>query len=177
MIPLLAAEGQGNITRMEWMPAVTALVVFSIFFLVLRVAVWPKILKGLEDRDNKIRTEIESAEEAREQAKAALAEYQESLSEARQQANEMVSKARSDAKSAAAELRAQNEAELNDLKQRATREIDLARQAAVKKLHAETAALAADIAGKILKREINANDQQRLIDESLGELTSTGSTE
>ena len=162
---------------MQWMPAVTALVVFSIFFLVLRVAVWPKILKGLEDRDDKIRTEIESAEEAREQAKAALAEYQQSLAEARQHANELVAKAKADAKSAAAELRARNEVELTELKQRATREIDLARQAAVKRLHEETASLAADIAGKILKREINANDQQRLIDESLGELTSTGSAD
>ncbi len=43
-------------------------------------------------------------------------------------------------------------------------------RAAITDLHAEAASLAADIAGRILKREISSEDQQRLVDESLGEL-------
>ena len=48
---------------------------------------------------------------------------------------------------------------------------DAARQAAVNEIHAEASNLAAAIAGKILKREINAGDQQRLVEESLQELS------
>ena len=123
MLTVLAAEG-GNPVSVQLMPLLTAIVVFVIAFLVLKVAVWPKITKGLDDRDRKIRDEIRSAEEAREQAKAALAEYQRNLASAREEATRMIAQARTDAKAAAEELRSRNEAELADLKARATREIE-----------------------------------------------------
>ena len=158
----------------NWLPGATTLLVFMIAFGFLYVKVWPPIVKGLEDRQRKIREEIEAAEEARAQANAALEEYERNLTEAHQEAADMIAQAKSDARAAADELRARNETELNDMKQRATREIENAKRKAIVELHAETATLAADIAAKILKREINVQDQQRLIEESLQEMTSAG---
>ena len=160
----------------NWLPAVTALVVFLLAFGFLYVKVWPKIAQGLEDRENKIRHEIESAEQAREQAKAALAEYERSLASAREEANAMIVKAKADAKAAGEQLRARNEADLMEMKQRATREIDSAKAAAIGELHTQATMLATDIAGKILAREITAEDQQRLINESLDELGTASRT-
>ena len=176
---LLAAEEaveQGvehvEVMAANWLPAVTALVVFLIAFGFLYVKVWPQIVKGLDDRQRKIRQEIDTAEEAREQAKAALAEYERELASARDEANQMIARAKIGAQAAAQELRSRNEAELAELKQRAAREIESAKRSAISELHAEAATLAADIASKILQREISAEDQQRLIDDSLRELTS-----
>lgn len=160
----------------NWLPAVTALVVFLLAFGFLYMKVWPKIVQGLEDRENKIRQEIESAEQAREQAKAALAEYERSLASAREEANAMIVKAKADAKEAGAQLRARNEIELTELKQRAARDIDTAKAAAIGELHTQAAMLATDIAGKILARAMTAEDQQRLINESLDELGATSRT-
>ncbi len=179
---LAAQEAAGNdvehapVMALNWLPAVTSMVVFLLAFGFLYVKVWPMITKGLEDRQNKIRQEIKSAEEAREQAKGALAEYQRELAGARREAGEMIAKAKGDAKAAAAELRATNESELADMKQRATRELQTAKRAAITELHAEAATLAAEIAGKILKREISVEDQQRLVDESLQELATAQDT-
>src|SRR5262245_38230110 len=125
----------------NWLPGVTALVVFAIAFAVLAIWVWPKIAKGLDDRDRKIREEIEAAEEAREQAKEALAEYQQSLASAREEANRMIAQAKSDAKAAAEELRASNQTELAEMKQRATREIESAKQAAINEIYNEASGL------------------------------------
>ncbi len=160
----------------NWLPAVTALVVFLLAFGFLYMKVWPKIAQGLEDRENKIRQEIESAEQAREQAKAALAEYERSLASAREEANAMIVKAKADAKAAGEQLRTRNEADLVEMKLRATREIDSAKAAAIGELHTQAAMLAADIAAKILPRELTAQDQQRLINESLDELGTAGRT-
>ena len=160
----------------NWLPAVTALVVFLLAFGFLYMKVWPKIVQGLEDRENKIRREIESAEQAREQAKAALAEYERSLASAREEANAMIVKAKADAKAAGEQLRAHNEAHLVEMKLRATRDIDSAKAAAIGELHTQAAMLAADIAGKIIAREITAEDQQRLINESLDELGTASRT-
>ena len=154
----------------NWLPAVTALVVFLLAFGFLYMKVWPKIVQGLEDRENKIRQEIESAEQAREQAKAALAEYERSLASAREEANAMIVKAKADAKAAGEQLRARNEADLIEMKQRAARDIESAKAAAIGELHRQAVMLATDIAGKILSHEMTAQDQQRLINESLDEL-------
>ena len=74
----------------NWMPGVTALVVFLLSFGFLAVKVWPPIVKGLDDRQRKILEEIEAAEKAREEANQALAQYQESLAEGRKEAAEML---------------------------------------------------------------------------------------
>ena len=175
MTLLLAADTETAVEHAEVMalnllPAITSMVVFLLAFGFLYLKVWPKILGGLEDRDQKIRQEIANAEEAREKANAALAEYERELASARQEANDLIAQARADAKAVATELRDRNEAELTEMKQRAIRELETAKRAAITELHAETAMLAADIAGRILKREISAADQQRLVEESLGEL-------
>lgn len=159
-----------DVMALNWLPAATSLVVFLVAFGFLYVKVWPKIIQGLDDRDRKIRQEIQAAEDARRHAGEALARYEESLANARKEAGEMITRAKAVASAAAQELTTRNEAQLADMKQRATREIESAKRAAIAELHAETATLATEIAGKILKREISAADQQRLIDESLGEL-------
>jgi len=175
MTLLLAADTETAVEHAEVMalnllPAITSMVVFLLAFGFLYLKVWPKILKGLDDRDQKIRQEIANAEAAREKANAALAEYEKELASARHEANELIAQARADAKAVAKDLRDRNEVELVEMKQRATRDLESAKRAAITELHAESASLAADIAARILKREISADDQQRLVDESLGEL-------
>jgi F-type H+-transporting ATPase subunit b len=169
MFHLLAAEG-GSPVDPKLVPAITSIVVFVVFFLILRATVWPKIVGGLNDRAAKIRGEIEAAEQAREEAKAAQDEYRLALADARKEAGEMISRAKADAKSAADELRKRNEAELTEMKQRAGEDINSAKLAAIKDLHLEAASLATALAGKILQREISVEDQQRLVEESLREL-------
>lgn len=168
------AEHAGVLDIGNWLPGVTALVVFLIAFAILGTQVWPKITKALDDRENKIRDEIKSAEEAREQAKAALAEYERSLAKAREEANAMINKAKADAKATGEELRARSAAELAEMKLRASKDIEAAKQAAISAIYAEAASLGVSIAGKILHREINARDQQHLVDASLQELVKTG---
>ena len=58
----------------------TTVVVFVLFLLLAMKFVWPHILKGLDQRDQKLRDDLEGADEARKQAKAALAEYEQELS-------------------------------------------------------------------------------------------------
>jgi F-type H+-transporting ATPase subunit b len=154
----------------NYLPGITALVVFAIAFGFLGVFVWPKITKALDDRDRKIRDEIAAAEAARQEAEAAQAKYQAEIAKAQEAAHQMIAKAKADAKAVADDLRARNETELADMKQRATREIEGAKQNAINALHAEASNLAVSIAGKILQREINPRDQQFLMEESIKEL-------
>ncbi len=170
---LLAAEGAGNPVSFEILPAVTAFVVFGLAFGILSVFVWPKIATALDERNAKIVGEIKAAEEARAAAKGAQAEFERQLANAREEAANMIKQARADAQRVADELKARNEQELAERVARANADIESARKAAVAELHAQSAALALDVASKILRRQVNEQDNGRLVQESLSELASS----
>jgi F-type H+-transporting ATPase subunit b len=170
MIPFIASEASASPVDVQLLTLGTTIVVFVIFLILAAIFVWPHILKGLDQREQKLRDDLDSAEEARIQAKAALVEYEAELQKARTEAGEMIAKARQDAKAAAEELRANNTRELAEMKNAATADINAAKKAAIGELHTEASSLAVAIAGRILDREISAEDQQTLLSESLAEL-------
>lgn len=151
-------------------PAIVSLIVFSLVFAILATQVWPRISRGLEERANKIRDEIASAESSRKQAKEALEQYEKSLADARAEAHRMLEKTKAEQQAMAEELKAKAAAELGAMKDRARQDIESAKAAALAEIYEKAANAATAIAGKILQREVNARDQQRLIQEALGEL-------
>ncbi len=151
-------------------PMIVSLVVFGLVFAVLATTAWPKIVKGLKDREDKIRDEIEAAEMAQKQARQALQDYESSLAKARTDAQKLLDDTKLQQQALAADLKAKADVELNAMREKAKRDIESAKRAALNEIYDEAANLATAMATKILKREINAGDQQRLVQESLTEL-------
>src|SRR5260221_548762 len=60
--------------------------------------------------------------------------------------------------------------EADEMIERAKREIAMARDEAVRALYERTLDLATDVAGKIVRRQINAQDHRALLDEALAEM-------
>lgn len=150
--------------------AATALVIFCVVLAVLALKVWPVISKGLDDRATKIRSEIEAAEQAQKQAKAALEQYQRNLDEARAEAQKMLTDAKAQQQAIAADLKAKSDLELAAMRDKARRDIETAKRAALTEIYAEASTLATSIAAKILQREVGQHDQQRLVEQSLKEM-------
>lgn len=158
-----------------WLSAiqfVSAIVVFLIVFFVLAKIAWPKILGGLEDREKKIRSEIFAAEEARKAAQTAQQQFAKEIAEAKAEATRMIDQTRAEQSRLAADLKIRAEAELTELRENANRSIEAAKRAAISEIYAEAATLATTVAGKILKREVNVNDQRHLVEETMNEVSS-----
>ncbi len=168
---LLLAEVQ--LIQPALLPPITAWAVFLVVFLILWKKVWPTVSTALEDRNNKIVSEIEAAEQARKDAKAAQAEFERKLGEAQQQATLMIRQAQAEALRAGEELRSKIETELSERQRRAAEEIEAARRSAVATLEAQAADLAVAVASRILQREINAGDQRALINDSIRQLATS----
>lgn len=149
---------------------VTALVVFAAAAGFLGAVVWPKLTVALDERANKIRSEIAAAEEARRQAREALHEYESNLAQARAEAQKMLEDTRAQQAALAAELKSKADAELGAMRDKARLEIETAKKQALAEIYAESVTLATAMAGKILQREVTVADQQRLMDESLAEM-------
>ena len=165
---LTLAAGPLDVTLVD---IIVAIVVFAIFFTLCRVLVWPKVVGGLDERTAKIRHEIDAAEKARHEAESAQRKFELKLREAQEEATRTIAEAQATARKVSEELRAKNDAELSDMKARALADITSAREAAVKELNDHAVALAATMASKILRREVSAADQSRLVSESLAELS------
>jgi F-type H+-transporting ATPase subunit b len=151
---------------------VTAIVIFLIVAGIASTMIWPKIVAGLDERNEKIVGEIAAAEDARKQAKEALDEYEKNLASARAESQKMIEETRASQGALAAQLKATADAELSAMREKAINEIESAKKQALNELYNESVNLATVMAGKILAREVTVDDQQKLMDESLAEMKS-----
>jgi F-type H+-transporting ATPase subunit b len=175
MSPALAlaaetGEKESNVFAGTPVQSIAAVIVFLILFALLYRAAWGPILKGLQDRESKIKGDLERAEEAAEQAAETLKQYQASLAKAHEQAQQIIDKGHNDAQRVAEQIQEQVQTQINQMKQRAEQEIRAAKEQALAEVYTQTASLATAVAGKILLREVKPQDQQRLVEESIREL-------
>ncbi len=150
--------------------AAAAAIVFIVVLVVLKKAAWGKILEGLQDREKKIRKDLMDAQTAAEKADETLKQYQAKLDKAQAEARSIIEQSRTEAQQLASQMKQKAQDEATHLRQRAESEIVAAKEQAVAQIYAETATLATNVAGRILKREITETDQRQLVDDALGEL-------
>jgi F-type H+-transporting ATPase subunit b len=166
VIPPLSGEGAGQ----TYAQAVWVMIIFVILLAILYPTAWKNVLAGLKKREDKIRGDIIAAEAARAKAELSLQEYTAQLTAAEQKAREMIGAATTDAERIAANIRLQAQQESEVIKEKATKDIDAARRQALQEIYAQAAELSTGIAAKILRRNLNADDQRDLVNQSLEQL-------
>lgn len=167
-----AKEGGDELTNSELNLGtfLFTIAVFICLLIVLRATAWKPILTGLKTREAAIRDSVEAAKRAREEAERSTRELEARMAEAQRQASLQMTQAKADAVKVAEGIRVQAEAEATQLKDRTLREIDAAKQQALTDINNHAAELGTAVARRILQRDVSANDQQRLVEESLAEL-------
>jgi len=163
-------EGTPDVFSGTWITPILTLAVFVVLLAVLGKWAWGPILSGLQKREEHIRQSIEEAEKARADGEKALAEYKEKLAEAQGEAQAIIDKGRADAVALADELKQKAQEEGQHLRAQAARDISSAKDQALKEMYDQSVNLAADIAGRIIHKELNAEDHRELLQESLNKL-------
>ncbi len=167
------AEKKGPL-NLVYGEAIWNLIIFLIVLGILAKFVFPAIRDGLKAREEKLEGDLTAAEQAKAEAEASVEEYKAKIAEAQKEAQAVIDEAKKTAEQVAMKLKSDAEADIVKMKERAEAEITSAKDAALSEVYAQTAELSTQIAGRILKREINAADQQQLVSDSLAELTKTG---
>ncbi|HEX3358522.1 MAG TPA: F0F1 ATP synthase subunit B [Tepidisphaeraceae bacterium] len=150
--------------------AMWVIIIFIIMLAVLYPTAWRNVLEGLKKREQRIRGDIADAEAARVKAEGTLKDYTAQLASAEAKTREMISAAATQGEKLATQIRMQAQQEAEQIKERATKEIEAARDAAVREVYDQAANLSTMIAEKIIRRNLNAADQQDLVAESLKQL-------
>jgi F-type H+-transporting ATPase subunit b len=144
-----------------------SVVSFGILLIILYKYGLPPILGLLEEREQRIKTDLDRAEQARREAEAKLADYELRLKQAQAEAQSILEEARLEAQRQAEESQKRSEqqaaAMIRDAQDEMAREGGRLRDA----LRAETVGLVMAVAEQILARRLTADDDRRLIDEAL----------
>jgi F-type H+-transporting ATPase subunit b len=122
-------------------------------------------VKNMENaREDRIRTDLESAERAKAEGEASLAQYRSQLGDARSEAQRIVDEARQSAETVRKDLVARAEADANEIRAKASDDIRLATDRAKVDLQRQVATMSVELAGKIVERNLDQSTQQQLID-------------
>jgi F-type H+-transporting ATPase subunit b len=174
--PLLAAEGshggEGNLNPLSpeaWKTdlALWTAVVFLVLMAVLAKFAWRPLAEGLQRREQGIADQIAQAEEANREAKKLLANYEKKLTDARDEVRAIVEQGRRDAEQVGQQMLEKARAETKAEHERAVQQIEAATASAVKELADRSAALAVDLAGKIVRAQLKPSDHAKLIEQAV----------
>ena len=129
-----------------------------------------KVKAILDQRREAADKEITDAQAARAEAEVIKQTYEQNMKEARAKADDLLLNAQRTANSRSEEIIGQAQQAAAQIKQKAAADIEMEKKKALNDAKNEISGLALAIAGKVVARELNAADQEQMIDRFINEL-------
>lgn len=148
------------------------LMIIAVFFLFLIASnlLFNPVRSLLQNRQEKIKNDLDSAQDDKEKANALRLEYEEKLKGIDKEAEAILSEARAKALKTQDQIVAKAKEEAAEIIARANREVELEKQKVADDVKKEMINLASIMAGKVVKASIDTTVQDSLIDETLKEI-------
>lgn len=149
-----------------------SLMAISVFllFLIMSYLLFNPARKLLQNRQEKIRQDIATAEGDREEAAKIKAEYEEKLKNVVKESEVILSEARQKALKNEAKIISDAKEEAARIIVRANEEAELEKKRVADEIKQEMVSIAALMAGKVVAANIDTTIQQSLVDETLKEM-------
>ena len=144
-----------------------SLLSFAILFFLLKKFAFPPILEALEEREKKIRKDIEDSEKLKEDAQTIKKALEETLKAAHGKAETIVQLAQDEAKKFQEKNLQETEAKVRQVQKDAEQEIQSSRDKLLQEMRSYTAALTIASTEKFLKKALGDEDKKRLVEESI----------
>ena len=146
------------------------IIAIFVLYLALSYFLFEPAKKVLQNRQEKIKNELDEAKSSMEQAQALKAEYEEKLKNVDKEKEEILSEARKNALKNEAEIIAKAKEEAARIMERAHTEAMLEKQKLADDVKKEMITIASAMAGKVVAAGMNTQIQEQLIDETLKEI-------
>lgn len=145
-------------------------ITFALLLWLLKKFAWKPLLGALESRENKIREDLQKAEDARGDAERLLAEHRKLLQNSEADARKIIDDAKSTAEMLKQGIVDTAHEQARQMTAQAKAEIQREKDTALSQLREEVADLAIRAAGKILGEELDADKHRRLVNDFIGNL-------
>ena len=140
-----------------------------LIFLVKKYA-WGNITSVLDERAEKISSDIDGAEEARKKAEELASKREAELAGSRNEAKTIIENAKETAEKSKADILAEAKLEAGRLKEKANQEIAQNKAEALQSVKGEVADLTVSLAGKIISQNLDGHAHKELIDQYIDQL-------
>ena len=140
-----------------------------LIFLVKKYA-WGNITSVLDERAEKISSDIDGAEEARKKAEDLASKREAELAGSRTEAKTIIENAKETAEKSKADILAEAKLEAGRLKEKANQEIAQNKAEALQSVKGEVADLTVSLAGKIISQNLDGHAHKELIDQYIDQL-------
>jgi F-type H+-transporting ATPase subunit b len=147
-----------------------AIVTFLVLLALLTKFAWKPLLQALDARQLTIQKALDAAEKARLELERLNRESAQIIRQARVEADQIVTMSRADAERLREEMRQKARAEADGIVKTAERQIQLETARAIQQIRREAADLSVAIASKLIRRNLTKEDNEKLIDEALGQM-------
>jgi F-type H+-transporting ATPase subunit b len=146
------------------------IVTFLVLLGMLAKYAWGPLLKALQERQDEIRQSLDGAERAKQDLTRLQQESTQIIAAARVEAQSIVAKSRSDAEAIREDLKRKATVEAEALVTNARRQIQQETARAVQQIRHEAVDLSLTVASKLIKKNLTREDNDALIQESLGQI-------
>ena len=140
-----------------------------LIFLVKKYA-WGNITSVLDERAEKISSDIDGAEEARKKAEELASKREAELAGSRTEAKTIIENAKGTAEKSRADMLAEAKLEAGRLKEKANQEIAQNKAEALQSVKGDVADLTISLAEKILSKNLDSQAHKELIDQYIDQL-------
>lgn len=162
--------GPGEFLNINFFTALFTLINTVVLFLVLKHFLFRPVMKMIRDRQQEIDGMYADAGKAKSEAQQMEQEYREKLETAVQTGERMVKEAVTRAQGREEEIIRQANAEADAIRAKASADIEQEKKKAINDAKNEISDMAMAIAGKVVGRALNAEDQANLVDHFIEEL-------
>ncbi|MFC5711508.1 F0F1 ATP synthase subunit B [Thalassorhabdus alkalitolerans] len=153
-----------------WGDTIFSLVTFIILLAILRKFAWGPLMNMMKDREEHIANEIETAEKNRKESEQYLEDQRKEIERAREEAQSIIENSKKTGEKQGEEIIAQAKSEAERIKNDAVAEISHEKEQAISSVREQVASLSVLIATKVIEKELDEKEQERLIDEYLKEV-------
>ncbi|HFH0836657.1 TPA: F0F1 ATP synthase subunit B [Streptococcus pneumoniae] len=143
---------------------------FILLLVLIKKFAWSNITGIFEERAEKIASDIDRAEEARQKAEVLVQKREDELAGSRKEAKTIIENAKETAEQSKANILADAKLEAGHLKEKANQEIAQNKVEALQSVKGEVADLTISLAGKIISQNLDSHAHKALIDQYIDQL-------
>lgn len=143
---------------------------FILLLVLIKKFAWSNIAGIFEERAEKIASDIDRAEEARQKAEVLAQKREDELAGSRKEAKTIIENAKETAEQSKANILADAKLEAGHLKEKANQEIAQNKVEALQSVKGEVADLTISLAGKIISQNLDSHAHKALIDQYIDQL-------
>ena len=149
---------------------VWTIITFVTLLLVLRKFAWKPLLEALHKREEHVRSSLERAEQAKQEAQHLIEENRKQLARAEDESRRILNEGRVLAEKLKGEIVDKANQQARKMVDQAKQEIERDKELALSQLRAEVANLAILAAERILGETLDANKHRKVVDDMMREL-------